>query len=198
METPSFNFQEKLEPIKGVLIFFVILLGANLFWKYNVLGDESNSVDSMVTFWGINISAPFTWMAHHVAHVTAASLHFFGYHVVLEPSNMLHYSNGNSVLIIWACTGIKQAYICFCILAFSRGPWIKKLWYIPLSLIVVYMFNIFRIAFITACIENHPNWFHFLHVYVFKYIFYGVIFLMWVTWEEVFVNLKKAKILRQV
>jgi len=197
METPSFNFQEKLEPIKGVLIFFVILLGANLFWKYNVLGDESNSVDSMVTFWGVNISAPFTWMAHHVAHVTAASLHFFGYHAVLEPSNILRHPNGNSVLIIWACTGIKQAYICFCILAFSRGPWIKKLWYIPLSLIVVYLFNIFRITFITACIENHPNWFHFLHVYVFKYVFYGLIFLMWVTWEEVFVNFKKAKILRQ-
>lgn len=147
--------------------------------------------DSMVTFWGMDISAPFTSMALHVARVTTCILHFFGSGVILEPTNILRHSNGNSVLIIWACTGIKQAYICFCILVFSRGPWVKKLWYIPLSLFVVYFFNIFRISFIVACIENHPTWFHFLHLYAFKYVFYGIIFLMWVYWEEKIVGVKK-------
>jgi len=148
--------------------------------------------DSMVTFLGADISAPFTWMALHVARVTTFILHSFGSDVVLEPSNVLRYPNGNSVLVIWACTGIKQAYICFCILAFSRGPRIKKLWYIPLSLIGVYAFNIFRITFIVACIENHPGWFHFLHLYAFKYVFYGIIFLMWVYWEEKIIGMKKS------
>ena len=194
METHPFNFQAKLEPIKGVLIFFIVLFVSNLFWKLSISGDEANSVDSMVTFWGINVSAPFNWMAHQVAYLTASVLHFFGYKVILEPSNILRHSNGNSVMIIWACTGIKQAYICICIIAFSRGPWHKKLWFIPLSLIIVYLFNIFRITFIAACMANHPNWFHFLHVYVFKYIFYGIIFLMWVLWEEVFVTKNQKKV----
>jgi exosortase/archaeosortase family protein len=191
MKIPALTYPEKLEPYKGVIIFFVILMGTNLFWKYNVRGDESLSVDSLVTFWGLDISTPFTWMAHHVAHVTVSLLHLFGSKVVLEPSNILRHTNGNSVLIIWACTGIKQAYICFCILAFSRGPLRSKLWYIPLSLLAVYLFNIFRIAFIVACIENHPDWFHFLHLYALKYAFYGLIFLMWVFWEEKFVEKKK-------
>ena len=192
MKIPSSIFPEKLEPYKGVILFFVVLMGTNLFWKYNILGDESMKADSMVTFWGMDISAPFTWMALHVASVTTGILHFFGSGVILEHSNILRHTNGNSVLIIWACTGIKQAYICFCILAFSRGPWSKKLWYIPLSLIVVYIFNIFRITFIVACIENHPTWFHFLHLYAFKYVFYGIIFLMWVYWEEKIVGMKKS------
>ena len=175
---------EKLEPYRGVLLFAVILMLSNFFWKYNVLGDESNSIDSMVTFWGLDISAPFIWMAHHVAHVSEAILHFFGSKVVLDPNNVLRHPNGNSVVIIWACTGLKQAYIFFCIIAFYRGPWLKKLWYIPLGLVVVYLFNIFRITLIAASVENHPDWFDFLHFYFFKYLFYGIIFGMWVFWEE--------------
>src|ERR1035437_3108364 len=163
MKRPTLRFPEKLEPFKGVILFGIILMLSNFFWKYDVLGDEAKSVDSMVTFWGFNISAPFIWMAHHVSHVSLMILHFFGSGVVLDPSNILRHQNGHSVQIIWACTGIKQAYICFCILAFSRGPWLKKLWFIPLSLLVVYGFNIFRITFIVACIDNHPNWFEFLH-----------------------------------
>jgi len=193
MRLPSFRFPEKLLPYKGVILFFVVLMGANLFWKYNIQGDDSMNADSMVTFWGVDISAPFTWMALHVARVTTFILHILGSNVVLEHSNELRYLNGNSVLIIWACTGIKQAYICFCILAFSSGPQIKKLWYIPLSLVVVYVFNIFRITFIVACIENHPDWFQFLHLYAFKYVFYGIIFLMWVYWEEKIVGINEIK-----
>jgi len=193
MKLPSFNFPEKLLPYKGVIIFFVVLMGANLFWKYNIMGDDSMKVDSMVTIWGMDISAPFTWMALHVARITTFILHSFGSTVVLEHSNVLRYPNGNSVLVIWACTGIKQAYITFCILAFARGPLIKKIWFIPLSLIVVYAFNIFRITFIVACIENHPDWFDFLHLYAFKYVFYGIIFLMWVWWEEKIVGIKEIK-----
>jgi len=194
MNKPTYDFQKKLEPIRDILFFFVILLVANLFWKYNVLGDESTTGDSMVTFWSFNISTPFVWMAHHVAHVTTAVLHVFGSTASLKPNNLIQFANRNSVQIIWACTGMKQAYICFCILAFSHGPWVKKFWYIPLNLTIVYLFNIFRIAVIVACIENHPTWFHFLHVYVFKYIFYGVIFLMWVYWEEKIVSRQHAKV----
>lgn len=178
------KFPKKLEPYKGVILFAVILLGSNLFWKYNVVGDESTNANSVVTFGGIDISAPFVLMANHVARVCASILHFFNYKVMLEPNNILRYPNGNSVQIIWACTGLKQAYIFFCIIAFYRGSWLKKLGYIPLGLGVVYLFNIFRIAFIAAFIDMHPTSFEFLHQYLFKYIFYGIIFLMWVLWEE--------------
>jgi len=184
MKKPTFKLPEKLEPFRGVILFAVVLMLSNIFWKYQMVGDEASNTDSVVTFWGFNISAPFIWMARHVTTVSYYILHLFGYYVNLNPVNILQHSNGTSVQIIWACTGLKQMYICFCILAFARGPWLKKLWYIPLSLFVVYAFNIFRISFIVGCVENHPHWFHFLHLYAFKYVFYGIIFLLWVYWEE--------------
>jgi len=194
MKTPRFDYQKKFEPIRNITLFFVVLLVANLFWKYNVLGDESTTAGSSVTFWGLNISAPFIWMSGHVAHVAAFVLQFFGSQVSLLPSNILQYSNGNSVQVIWSCTGIKQAYICFCILVFSWGPWKRKVWYIPACLLVVYLFNIVRISIIVGCIENHPHWFQLLHHYIFKYLFYGIIFLMWMFWEENIVNRPKKLI----
>lgn len=184
MKIPDLKLPEKLEPFKGVILFAVVMMVANFFWKYNVIGDDVNRFDSIVTFWGINISAPFSWLAKHAAHVSVAILNFFGSDVILKPGNIFQHTSGFRIQIVWACTGIKQAYIFFCIIAFARGPWLKKLWFIPLGLFVVYAFNIFRIVFIIGMSETHPEWFHFLHIYAFKYSFYGIIFLTWVLWEE--------------
>ena len=184
MQMSDIKWPAKLVPFKGVILFAVILMTSNVIWKYNMVGDEATNADSTVTLWGMNVSAPFVFMAHHVSRFSKEILNFFGSSAILRPNNVVGYENGNCVQIIWGCTGLKQAYICFCILAFSNGPWRKKLWYIPLGLFVVYAFNIFRITFIVACVHNHADWFHFLHLYAFKYAFYLIIFLLWVLWEE--------------
>ncbi|MEI6556127.1 MAG: exosortase/archaeosortase family protein [Paludibacter sp.] len=191
MKTPKIKLPPKLEPFKGVILFVVVLMLSNFLWKYNVLGDEDHTKDSKVMLWGMDISSPFVYMAHHVSSVCYSILHSLNSSVSLNRiTNLFTYPNKNCVQIIWACTGLKQTYICFCIFLFSIGPWKKKIWYIPLALLVMYVFNIFRIAFIVACIENHPDWFNILHLYIFKYTFYGLIFLMWVYWEEK-MNVKK-------
>ncbi len=180
---------KELAPYAGIIYFVVILLLSHFFWKIFVQGDES---DSLVLFFGLDISAPFVWMSKHIASLTASILNFFGQQVTLEPGNIIRHEEGSGVRIVWACTGLKQAYIFFCIIAFYRGPWQKKLWYIPLGLVVVYLFNLFRIVFITGYIKNNPEAFDFLHEHLFKYIFYAVIFLMWVIWEEKII-LKKSR-----
>ena len=167
--------------LRGVMYFMTILVVSHFFWKFTVLGDDS---DLTVTFLGLNISAPFNIMATHVAKMTAGMLHFFGSKVRMSPDNVLSYENGVAVRIVWACTGLKQAYIFICIIAFYRGKWQHKLWFIPAGLVVVYLFNIIRIAAIVAIIHRHADWFYMLHEHVFKYLFYIIIFGMWVFWNE--------------
>ena len=188
MKSTTLKLPEKLAPYRGVIGFVVILLISNFFWKYNVLGDETNT---LVTLFGIDISSPFVFMARHVAGICTCLLHAIGSNVTLSASNIIRHENNVSAQIIWGCTGLKQAYIFFCIIAFSRGPWTKKMWFIPVGLLVVYFFNIFRITFIVAFIENHPNSFDLLHFYIFKYLFYMIIFAMWVYWEEIIVGTKQ-------
>lgn len=184
------KFPEKLASYKGVFYFFVILLVSHFFWKFTMLGDES---DDLVTFFGMNLTGAFNAMSTHIANMVYAVLYYLGYEVILEPNNVIAYANGVAVRIVWACTGFKQAYIFTVIMAFYYGPWRRKLWYIPAGLVIVYLYNIFRITAIIALIENNPKNFEFLHEGFFKYLYYGVIFLMWVLWEEKIRKVKPEK-----
>ena len=177
-----FKVPESIEPYSGIIYFVVLLMLSHFFWKFTVLGDETETV---VTFFGMNISAPFNLMADHVAKVTTRMLEIMGYSISLSADNVVRHDNNVAVHVVWACTGLKQAYIFVCIIAFYRGTLKNKLWFIPLGLLVVYLFNIFRIVVITALIKENPEWFYILHEHVFKYLFYVIIFGMWILWEEV-------------
>jgi exosortase/archaeosortase family protein len=181
MKTSILEIKKAFEPYSGVVYFVVILLLSHFIWKFSIIGDDS---DTLVTLFGIDISAPFNLMAAHVAKATTAVLHFFGIEVQLQSGNIIRHINDQAVRIVWSCTGIKQAYIFVCILLFYSGPIRHKLWYIPSGLILVYLFNIFRISVITALVGVRPEWFEFLHEQLFKYLFYALIFGIWVLWEE--------------
>ncbi|NLO71677.1 MAG: archaeosortase/exosortase family protein [Porphyromonadaceae bacterium] len=170
----------------GIVYFIIILLVSHFFWKFFVQGDENGD---QVTFFGLDISQPFIYMAEHIAIFSHKILNFLGFETTLHPNNVVrHNVSRNAVCIIWGCTGIKQAYIYFCIIAFYKGSWKHKAWYIPVGFVFVYLFNLFRIVFITGIIDKHPTQFEFWHEHVLKYAFYALIFLLWVVWNEKFVG----------
>lgn len=181
MKRFKITLPEYLQPYRGILAFFVILFVTHFFWKLTMNGDET---DNEVYFFGLELTNFFNFTSTHVARISYSILHFFNPDPVLYPGNIIKYSNGEGVRIIWACTGIKQAYIFAFIILLYRGNWKRKLWYIPLGLLVVYVFNIFRITFITALIEDYPQYFDLVHGYLLKYLFYIVIFVLWVIWDE--------------
>ena len=170
----------------------IILVVSHFFWKFFVIGDESND---QVTFFGLDISLPFTYLASHIAEGTYSILQRIGYDVTLTTDNVIRHSiSKNAVWIVWGCTGIKQAYIFFCIIAFYKGPWQHKLWYIPLGLLCVYLFNFLRIILITIIMDKYPHQFELWHEHIFKYAFYFMIFMLWVVWNEKFATKKTTPI----
>ncbi len=184
-------FPKQLEPMKGAIYFVVIVLSAHFFWKYFVLGDET---DTIITFLGWDISAPFNYASTHVAQISHWLLNKIGYQTTLNSCNVIrHTGSGHSAQVVWGCTGIKQAYIFFCIIAFYYGSWKHKLWYIPLGFLLIYLVNLARITLLLTIIEKHPNSFHFWHEEVTKYLFYIFLFLLWVVWNEVFVLRKRNR-----
>ncbi len=66
----------------------------------------------------------------------------------------------------------------------THGGWKHKTWFIPLGWLCIYLFNIARIAAIAMLIEAHPTWFEILHTYVFKYLFYIMLFALWLLFTE--------------
>ncbi len=180
------SLKQLFEPYTDVLIFMITLFAANYFWKLTVTGDENGD---MVTWFGMDVTAPFEWMACHIASVVYWLVSLFRDTAVMTDPHTIHFTSGSGTTIIWGCTPIKQSFIWIWLIATvlplgSIRVWWHKLWYIPLGWVCCYAFNILRIFLIALFIEHHPEWFHMLHDYLFKYLFYGMLFGLWVIFVE--------------
>jgi exosortase/archaeosortase family protein len=177
----SEKLPEKLRPYAGIIYFMLVLFCAHFFWKFSMNGDET---DTVITWFGLDISQPFNAMARHVAEITHRILQSWKIETELFANNVIQHDNRVAVRIVWSCTGIKQAYIFVCLILFYKSDWLKKIWFIPLGLVLVYVINMLRIAAITALVKYYPQQFDFMHEHLFKYLFYVFLFGLWVIWDE--------------
>ena len=186
------HLQSQLRPYRDVIVFVVTLLVANYFWKWTMKGDE---VGTQVTWFGLDVTAPFEFMACHIASVVYGLLSLFRDTVYMADEHTIRFASGVGTTIIWGCSGLKQSFIWLCLILTVRPIFkssnsqilkfsIAKLLYILLGWLCCYVFNILRIFLIALLIEHHPDWFEVLHNYIFKYLFYAMLFGLWVIFVE--------------
>lgn len=188
------SLKQRFEPYKDVIIFMVTLLVANYFWKWTMVGDEDGDV---VTWFGIDVTAPFEFMSCHIASAVYWLVSLFRDTVTMVGDHTIRFESGSGTTVIWGCSGLKQSFIWFWLIATvpasvsgqqsaisGQRLWLKKLWYIPVGWVCCYAFNILRIFLISLFIEYHPEWFPVLHDFIFKYLFYGMLFGLWVIFVE--------------
>lgn len=177
------KIRSKIEPYTGILCFLVVLFSTHLLWKLVVDGDIYSQ---HIAIFGKDFTNEFYRLSQWTAKMIywTASL-FAGDRELHLNDTLIYFSNPKITLsIIWGCTGVKQLYAFVTVMAFCPGPWKKKLWYIPLGGVILGIYNILRIVLILFLTKDHPERFEFLHEHVFRYIYYGIIFLLWVYWEE--------------
>ena len=190
MKCPSLKqLSELLAPYKDIIIFIITLFVANYFWKFTVFGDEAGE---MVTWFGLDITAPFAFLSDHILRMVYWLVSLVR-DTVHAAGDTLYFDSGAGTRIVRGCTGLKQAFIWFWLIFTVRGAWGHKLWYIPLGWLVCYAFNILRIAAIALLIEHHPDWFYIIHEWIFKYLFYLILFGLWVLFVEKIRPLSSAR-----
>lgn len=177
----SAKIQAALRPYYDIILFIVAMLVANYFWKFTVLGDD---VGLHVSWFGLNLTPIFDAMASHIAHAVYWLIALTNDNVYFSEPNFIYFATGSGTRIVWSCTALKQSFIWIIIMLVARGPWLKKLWFIPLGLVFTYLFNILRITLISMIIEHHPELFDIMHEYIFKYLFYGMLFCLWLWWNH--------------
>ena len=165
---------------QGIMLFLIVMFVSNFFWKLTVKGDENGLEASFLCF---DLSVLFSSLCHHLAVVIHSIFDLLGITTYLSDTAIYHL-NGEGVRIVWGCNGVKQSFIFTMIMLFARGPMKHKLWFIPLGLFCVYLINIFRLLLLTYIVRDYPDSFDFWHGGVTKYGFYGLIFLMWVLWND--------------
>ncbi len=182
------NLWSKLSPYKDIIIFVVTLIVANYAWKWTFTGDEYGD---QVTWLGLDVTAPFEIMACHVASAVYGCLSLLRDTVYMADAHTIRFASGTGTTIIWGCSGLKQSFIWLCLImtvrsmpGYEKQTWWHKAWFIPFGWLCCYLFNILRIVLISLFIEFHPNLFPLLHDYVFKYLFYAMLFGLWVWFVE--------------
>lgn len=176
------TFPRALAPYKNLIVFAVTLLAADAVWKLSVRGDETGIGD--VTLWGMTVTPFFDVLAHNLAAAVWRLLSLTREGITLT-GTVVRFPEGHGATMIWGCTPVKQSFIWLCLILVTGKAWLHKCWYIPLGWGVIYGFNILRIYWICLITQYHPDLFTLLHTYLFKYLFYFVIFLMWLLWELV-------------
>lgn len=156
-------------------VFVLTMFATNALWKLFVPADDVG-----------------VWLSEHVARVVYMMIHPFNDQLHLINGYILHWEHGGTTSIVGSCSGIKQMVIWTAILLTSRprrynnNLWLHKLWFIPLGIIAAHCFNVLRILAITLIIHRHPELFTLVHEYLFKYLFYGMLFGLWLIWEYKF------------
>jgi exosortase family protein XrtF len=103
-----------------------------------------------------------------------------------NPSTLI-LENGRTMLSIYeGCNGIN-IIIIFVAFLIAFGP-IKKalLWFIPLGIFIIYLFNLLRIVLLFFIARHMPEVMYFTHKYLLTGMLFAVIFILWILWIRKF------------
>lgn len=176
------------KPLTDVILFVVLLLSFHFFYIF-----WSNC--EFYPF-GTVVSELFIVASHQLFQQSKALLDLTGIEFTTcgQTFFIANISGGTSWLEVSpGCTSLKQWLHWLFLMILFPGPWRHKWWYIPLGLLIIQGMSILRISGIACAIYRWPGSFSFFHDYVFKGLFYGGIFLMWVVWVEIFRQQKQDK-----
>jgi len=68
----------------------------------------------------------------------------------------------------------------------------KKLWFIPLGIVIIHFTNVLRIIGLAIINYVAPQYVEFNHTYTFTLFVYGIIFLLWMWWVKSSLKENKA------
>lgn len=207
----SNKYYKKINPFRDIIWFLCLFLVFEFIWKLFVhMGEDEKILLVLGKDLTKYTEVPCLW--------TAETIYWFihdvcGNHNFFINGTILQFKNSIPIDIVWGCTGVKQVFMFTFILIFYFGPAKKKLWYIPMSLIILMIVNILRLVAIFYIIKDpfpewfisvnewyndrvwtntwenyiqfYKDWFNVFHRDIFTWIYYdAVIFILWLIWEE--------------
>jgi exosortase family protein XrtF len=143
------------------------------------------------TMYGIYISTydnrpdPITRM---VTEHAVSVLNTFGYDAATgsTPSPyvpvLLH--GESTVSVFEGCNSLNVMIVMLAFVIAYRGPLKNYFWFVPLSLVLIYIFNLIRIDLLVMVSVYLPDYMYFTHKYFFTAFIYAVVFLLWFWWVK--------------
>lgn len=165
----------KLQPIVDVAIFGIITVFFHYIWWHGLKSFllDFMAFQNMEAFLAHQVFLPSAWIVDNVLRIP-----------VTTANDTLFFENNGYVAVLGSCSGLKQFYQWSVLMILFPGPWLKKLWYIPMGILIIHIVNIFRIVSLSVIVIYWPEKWDFIHEWILRPFFYVVIFAMWVVWVE--------------
>lgn len=131
-----------------------------------------------------------------------ANLASKGFNLLGIPTQSLHYEKEN-FMRLWVdgdwgsivnegCNAISILIIFIAFILAFYTNFKQTISYIIVSLILLFILNIFRIILLTYIYRFHSEYSKVSHDYLFPAVIYGSIVILWIIWIKYFVSKKKA------
>lgn len=166
----------KIRPFINIGLFITITISIHFLYRYWARMDYAPINQQMHSL--------HLWFADMVYRQSAWLIqHLLGMDIKLI-GNTMYWPNQQWIAITEGCSGVKQIIQFALLMLIFPGPWRKKLWYIPMGMLIIYLVNIFRILVLAEVLVHAPTYWHFTHDNIVRPFFYVVIFALWVWWTE--------------
>ena len=178
----DFRYQQ----IREVFWFAVITLAihyAYRFWANSLffwpIKPWMNELQQVMSGWVFSQS---TWVDRHILNISFR---------ISEQT--MTFDNGCWISINRSCAGDKQILQFLLLVLIYPGIWKRKLWYIPLGMVIIHFTNVLRIVLLSLVSISKPAWWHLAHDTALRGMFYLVILILWIIWAE-WINQKEGKV----
>lgn len=177
----EFCANPKNQALVDVGLFFVLIFSFHILYviwnDYMDYWPIKNTVYKLFCWASTLLFDQSTWTLEHVF-----SFDFF------TSGHTIGFNNNegtvSAVTVAPECTSLKQWMHWLFLMILYPGPWKHKAWYIPLGLVIIEFTNVVRIVGICLFLKPYPHDFALAHDVIFKIMFYVVIFLMWMVWND--------------
>lgn len=169
--------RNRLDVLKDVFLFILITVAIHVVWRlWQTRLEYAPVKDFMYGLMGLMSAEVYResiWLIEGLFDI-----------VRTDDKMYFVFPNESAMYINNSCSGLKQMMQFLLLMLIFPGPWKKKLWFIPLGILIMHFTNLFRVVGLAVVMDNWPWYWNFSHDYIFRPIFYLVIFLLWVWWVE--------------
>ena len=181
----------KNQSLVDVGLFFVLIFSFHILYviwnEYMDYWPIKGTIDKLFAWASALLFDQSTWVLDRI----------FKFDFVTQGQSIYFLNNEDTYSCVTGapeCTSLKQWMHWLFLMILFPGPWKHKAWYIPLGLVIVEFTNVVRIVGICLFLKPYPHDFALAHDVIFKIMFYVVIFLMWMIWNDYFHHQRTKKV----
>ena len=175
MASEKAGIRQLIRENKKVLFFLLRFLGAfgglslvYAFWV-DSFGDKADT---------------FSWFVGRNLQLLFGAENLKLEQILWHPAIAVDYNGSSAVSLIEGCNGLAVMILFFAFVFAFKGNWKDLLWFVPLGLGIIHLFNLGRLALLIYLAHGNSPLFHFMHKYLFTLIIYAAVFGLWVVWVK--------------